>query len=332
MLTYQVRERVFRVDSELEFPNDVELNLYFHPDTALGNAGAPGRTWKQSTPGGVIFDANTGHFSIDPKNSLNPLEVIVEHSNMTFKLNGNHLTITTFCESNSELTKLLESLYYAFPFILSLELRDPITVDRVDGKVGSEKFRWELNSLNLPILISNQENQEKRVIKAWELMAFLSSIGNRRIIAALKYFYTACRLHRVGHTPWEFMGEVILNLCKTLEALYPSTRDCVREGLQDLGYSSSEVEEYFIPIMLLRSKIDAGHVFLSLFTRSELNSLHSFTEIVEIKWNEMFNRLFKVLQNGEVKIKEHELGSADNEAKNILKSIQETLRKQGITQ
>lgn len=327
MLTYQIRERIFRADSELEFPNDVELNIYFHPDTALGNAGAAGRTWKQSTPGRVVFNANTGHFTIEPKNSLLPLDVIIQHRNMSFKLNGNHLRITTYCESNGKLTELIESLYYVFPYVLSLGLRDAITVDRVDGKVGSEKFRWELNSLNLPILISNQKKQEDHIVKAWELMDFVSSKENRRIIAALRYYYTACRLRRVGKLPWEFMGEIIVNLCKVLEALFPATRDSVREGLSNLGYLEDEIEDYFIPIMLLRSKIDSGHVFLALFTRSDLNSLHSFTDIVEEKFHEMLNRLILKLKREEVEIKDYKLTSADKEAKDIIQSIQNTIQK-----
>ena len=62
-------------------------------------------------------------------------------------------------------------------------------------------------------------------------MALLSRLNNRRIIAALKYYYTACRLSRVGNSPWEFMSEIILNFCKVLESLFPASRDTVREGL-----------------------------------------------------------------------------------------------------
>ncbi len=42
MLTYQVRERTFWVQRNLDFPNDVEMRFVFHPDTAFGNAGAKG--------------------------------------------------------------------------------------------------------------------------------------------------------------------------------------------------------------------------------------------------------------------------------------------------
>jgi hypothetical protein len=325
MNTYQIRERVFRVDADLVFPNDVAINIVFHENTAFGNIGAPGRTWKRATPGGVIWDSNTGHFRIDPESTIEPLDVTIENSNMIFCLKGNELKIETHSETNGKLTSLLESLYYVFPFVLGLVFRDTVTIERVSGSVGEQNFRWELTTTNIPIVISEMEQQESSVIQAWDYMSMLSKLDNRRVIAALKYYHTACRLARVGNSPWEFMSEIVLNLCKVLESLFPASRDSVREGLLKLNYTSEEIEKYFIPIMLLRSKVDSGHVFLSLFTRSELNSLHSFTEIAESKWHEMLERLFLQLQGREITITEYEADSADTEAKGIIETMRETM-------
>ncbi|MDR4459055.1 MAG: hypothetical protein MRJ67_00800 [Nitrospirales bacterium] len=45
MLTYQVRQKVFRVEQPpLQFPNQVEVNFIFHPDVAFGTAEADGWT------------------------------------------------------------------------------------------------------------------------------------------------------------------------------------------------------------------------------------------------------------------------------------------------
>ncbi len=333
MLTYQVRERTFRVQRNLDFPNDVELRFVFHPDTAFGNAGAKGRTWKQSTPGSVRFNANTGHFRIEPTSGLDELDVTYEHSNMVFRLTGNQLTLTSRCNSNRELTELLESVYYVFPFVLGLCLQQPVVIDRVDGRVGSEPIAWELKSWQVPILISNQEKQEQRVIEAWDLMAFLSSFGNMRMVGALKYFHAACRLSRAGHTPWEFMGEILLNFCKVLEVLFPPTgdemsRDAARAGLSKLEYSPEEIERYFIPVMLLRSKIDVGHVFLGLFTRLELTALHSYTELVERQWLNMLERIVKRVREDSVFLQPYEISNADREAKEIVSSIKQSLEQE----
>ena len=327
MLTYQVRQRVFRVQQPpLQFPNAAEVTFTFHPDVAFGNAGADGRTWKQSTPGSVIFNANTGQFKIDPKGSLNELDVSIEHSNIGFRLAANRLTITTHCVSNQELTQLVESIYYVLPLVLSLCFRDPLVIDCVQGRVGSNPFRWELTSWQLPILITNQKTQESRVEKAWELLACLSAIDNPRLVGALKYFYAAMRLRSSGHTPWEFMGEMLLNYCKVLEVLFPpsgdgKTRDAVRLGLNQLGYRGEYIEGLFLPVMLLRSKIDVGHVFLGMFTRQELTTLHQYTETVERSWLEMLVKVLERVREDANLIQPYTATTADAEAKSIVATI-----------
>ena len=53
------------------------------------------------------------------------------------------------------------------------------------------------------------------------------------------------------------------------------TRDAARRGLTNLNYSAKEIERDFLPAMALRNAIDVGHVDLSLFTRPQLNALHT---------------------------------------------------------
>ena len=304
----------------------MEIRFHFRPDTAFGNRDSGGRTWRQSTPGGIRFNANTGHFIIDPAHTLEALDVLVQSQNMDFVLKGNILTISTQCDSNQGLTELIESMYYAFPFILSFQLRDPVMMDRVEGRVGTVNFAWELSSWQLPILITNTELQEGRVIRAWELLDFISRYENRRVIAALSYFYKACRLRRTGHTPWEFMNEILLNLCKVLEVLFPPSgngysRNSARNGLKELGYSEKDIEANFIPVMALRSKIDVSHVFLGLFNRPELTILYCYLETIEAKWQEMLDRLLVKLENEQITLQPHEVTSADQEAKEIIEKL-----------
>ncbi len=332
MFTYNVRPRVFRISdgAALAFPSDVEVKFEFHPDTAFGNKGAAGRTWRQSTAGGTVFNANTGHFLIKPEQTLDALEVVFEHSNMRLALSGNVLTVATRSESNQELTELIESMYYVFPLVLSLQLRDPVVIDRVSGTVGNIPVAWELAEWRANILITNQDTQERRVVRAWELIDFLSKLGNRRVVTALCYFHTASRLRRAGHSPWEFMGEILLNLSKVLEVLFPpsadgKTREEARNGLTALGYSAEEIEAHFIPVMLLRNEIDAGHVHLGLFTRGELATLHSYTAAMEDKWQEMLDRLLTHLQAGKMTLIPYGVTAARKGAKDIVAQIASNL-------
>lgn len=44
--------------------------------------------------------------------------------------------------------------------------------------------------------------------------------SNRRLAAALHYYYVAKRLTEAGNLPQEFMTEIILNYYKVLEILF----------------------------------------------------------------------------------------------------------------
>src|SRR5260221_635501 len=125
--------------------------------------------------------------------------------------------------------------------------------------------------------------RQQRLATAWERLPLVGDLANRRLLAALHYFHVAVRLNRAGSTSGEFMAEVMLNLAKTMEVLFPPSgdgknRDAARRGLRDLGYEDSEIESDFLPAMALRNEVDVAHVDLSLFTSSPLQHVHAYTE------------------------------------------------------
>jgi hypothetical protein len=79
----------------------------------------------------------------------------------------------------------------------------------------------------------------------------------------------------VGDSPWEFMGEVILNLTKTLEALFGEQGEDVKRGLRSLGYSEVEIAP-FLTVMELRDALDSGHVMLSVMDEAQAHELYVF--------------------------------------------------------
>ena len=107
------------------------------------------------------------------------------------------------------------------------------------------------------------------------------------------------------------MPEMLLNLCKTLEALFPPdgdgrTRDAVRTGLHGLGYSEQEIDCNFTPAMALRNEIDVGHVELGVFTMDELTTIHQYTQSAEGEFRQMFKRLFDCIESGTLQIKPYD--------------------------
>ena len=196
------------------------------------------------------------------------------------------LTISQHFESNQELTETIDGIYFAMPALLSVEFADPPYVQRVSGAVGSVGFRWELKEWKMHFRTTTQEQQESRAAVSWERIGLLSASGRRRLLAALHYFHVALRLSREGSIAGEFMPEMILNLSKVLEVLFPPdgagrTLDAARRGLTALGFSRTEIEGDYIPAMALRNEIDVGHVVLSLFTREQLALIHGYTDHAE---------------------------------------------------
>jgi hypothetical protein len=313
MLTYQVRKRTFTVDdpSSIVFPNKVTATFVFEPLQPFGMTADGGRTAVIGKPANVKFNRNNGTYYIESLNPLEKLEVIAEHNNLTAKLEGNLFTISTQADSMDELSTLVNSFYYGFPLILNLEFADPPYIDQVYGTIGLIKFSWLLEKGNLPFVITDQERQEKKFVKSWLRIPFLNDGQNRRLLGALAYFHTACRLSRCGSSPWEFMSEVILNLSKVLEALFPSgpdgkTMDSSRDGLRSLGYSNDIIERKFIPAIALRNAIDVSHPFLSILKRHQLNMIHNYTENAEDNFRDLLNKIFQSLETGDYEVEEYD--------------------------
>ena len=330
MFTYQIRRRAFHIESgaSLVFPNPVEILIVLGPPQPFGMESEGGRTATQSVAATVWFNANTGQHFVISKKPFEPLDLTIQEPGRRWELRGNELRVSIeICASNPDLTDLIESLYYGLPLLLNVEFADPPVVERVEGKVGDTEFRWELADWRMMYAITTQEEQERHFADSLQRFELLSQQDNRRLIAALHYFHMSCRLTRSGHTPWEFMAESILNLCKTLEVLFPSpgassSRDAVRQGLAALEYSDEEIERYFLPAMALRNEIDVGHVDLSLYTRRQLHALHSYTEAAELAFQKMLQRLLQHMNDGRYVLSPYVARSSDSTARGVIERLE----------
>lgn len=212
--------------------------------------------------------------------------------------------------------------------LLNITFGDPPYVERVDGNVGSNPFRWELSNWDMRFQITSQDKQESDVAKAWSRIDILSAPHRLRLIAGLHYFYVACRLAQQGTTAGEFVAEVLLNFAKTLEVLFPpdgdgNTRDAVRKVLRQLGYTDAQIEGDFIPAMALRNEIDVGHVELGRFKMEHLKVIHAYTERAESAFHKLFERLMLKIESKEFDVASYTVGPVRSEALAIVERISE---------
>ena len=331
MLTYQVRPRVFRLESGegLTFPAQGEICFHFQPPQPFGAAAGGGHTAVRAVAASALFNANSGEHTIESREPLSPLEVTIEEPARTLRLAGTTLSISQQFASRREMEELIEGIYFVFPALVNVPFADPPYIERVDGKVGSASFQWEHAGWRMEFRMTTQELQEERFAKAWERMGVLAERHRRRLAAGLHYFHVACRLARAGSTAGEFIAEVVLNLAKSLEVLFPPggdgrTRDAARVGLRNLDFPEDQIECDFIPAMALRNEIDVGHVELGLFKMEQLKTIHAFTERAEGAFREMLERFLSRVESGQADIAPHELGPPRDEAIKLIERLQES--------
>lgn len=269
------------------------------------------------------FDANTGHHHVLSKERLKRIAVAIDDGRTRrVRWSGNELVVSDEFAELKSLTAFVESLYYGYPPLVSIQLFDPVVIERVAGQIGGVPFRWELVDWKMPIETTTQKEQEQKILQSWFRLESLSGSKGRRLLAALHYFHVASRLARVGNTPWEFMPEIILNYSKVLEVLFPAgKRDDVRIALKNLEYTDEAIEKYFIPAMALRNEVDVGHVKLTLFKLDDLRVLWRYTEEAESMFRDLLRRLSFRAQAGFPDTLPHEVGKPDSKVSTVLRRL-----------
>lgn len=328
MLTYQVRPRHFKFapDAKVTFPANCEIAFHFRPDQPFGMRADGGRTAVRATAARALFSMNSGEHTIESKPGLSPLGVGIQGDGFVGRLAGRILTVSRRFESLRELEELTASISYCLPMVLTVPFADPPYVERVQGRIGEVPFSWELQHGNSHFLTTTQEEQEGSFSKAWNRLSMLSEPKRRRVIASLHCFHVACRLARVGATAGEFVAEVVLNLAKALETLFPRSEntgsmDTARAGLRSLGIKDAEIEAFFVPAIALRNELDVGHPQLALLSAEELRAVHDYTDTAELSFRNMYEELLTRIEAGTFEIKCEEPGPAGSKIQRLVERL-----------
>jgi len=327
MLTYRVRPRILKFDpgTKIAFPALAEVTFQFAPAQAFGVEAGGGRTAVRAVAATMTFNVRTGQYTVESAQPLAPLQLLVDDSDVRLTVLGNKVTVAKIVTSEKELLSLIEAIYYVLPLLLAPEFADPPVIENVEGTVAGARFGWNLQQWKAELVTTTQEKQTDRVRNAWHRLPRVISSDNRRLVAALYYYHVASRLERVSASPGEFLAESLLNYCKVLEVLFSASIDTVRKHLRALGFADDEVERDFIPAMVLRSKIDVAHVSLTLFTDSQLITLHRYADRAESSFRTLLSRLLARLDDGTLVLSDHFLHGADAEAAAIIDRMAQAL-------
>ena len=325
MLTYQLQNRIFNVVNGVpfSFPNDLVVNVTFGPSELFGKDPAPLRFMVPGCETQMEYNSNSGRVKFFPEPFLDALDVTIKTPSTSFSVNGDKLVYEAKVDNISTMEGIMISLNGIFSGLMNVYFPSPPVAKYISGKLGDSEFRWEHKAVIFPFTASTTESLENSVVSAFKLAQMVSGIANRRLVASTHYLYKSSRLIEVGESVWEFMSEVILNLCKSLEVLFGGSRDKVRESLRRLSYSKSDIEGKYIPLMLLRNELDVGHVSLSTLDSDKLNDLYEFLVHAESNMKNLLVKVIESLANEDFTLPEYDLNSEKNK---FLEKILESTR------
>lgn len=298
MLTYQVRKRILMATDPakpLRFPNEGEVQFTLVPGGPFGSGELSANLLLLGVHVSLVPELNTGRYVRSAPQYMEPVSINSVTGAASMQMQGNVVSVKRLFRSEDELAALIQSIHFGLPVVLTLQFRDAPVVSMVTGNLGGAEFVWAYAEYVVPWQTTTKEIQEQHFLESWERLEMLLPNQNIRLFAALNYLHIARRLALVGITPWEFMGEALLNLSKLLQVLFPGpegqTIDAARDGLAKLGYTSDNINQWYIPAIALRNELDVAHVSLSTLTRQQRQVVYKYTDQAEDHFRELLLRV-----------------------------------------
>jgi hypothetical protein len=315
------------------FPAEVVVDFALSPPTPFGGSVEPSMTLQKGVGARVWWDTNVGRAWVEMEQPLEPVDVSGALKDLDLRIVGSVVSVSASVETLKDLAILVELVYYGLPLVLNLEFIDSPGFVRVTGTINGKAFQWGLEQAEGPIAVTTHEHQEALLGKSIERFDFVRALGHRRVVAALQYFRLSCRLQNAVSVPFEFTGERILNMAKTLEALFPGpegeTMDSVRAGLRSLGYPDDEIEAHFVPAIALRNKVDVGHALLSLLTQEDLQTLHEYTDRSTEQFRELLSRIVDEIAKGDLELSPYDVDDPKADVAKSSSACDKRMRRSG---
>lgn len=225
MLIYQKRERLLMHSgaAPLQFPDQGRVDFALAPGGPFGVGALSGRLALGAIHLSLEPQPNTGRYEHATAQYMDSISVITTTDDASVRVEGNVVSVRRAFESENELLALIEAVYLALPAAMITDFVDAPGVVAVTGNIGDIEFKWAYTNYPVTLDVTSKQIQERRFYESWERLQLLLLAENRRLFAALNYFYVACRLAVVGASPWEFTAEIVMNLSKVLEVLFPAS-------------------------------------------------------------------------------------------------------------
>jgi len=306
MFTYHENRMLAIESGTLRFPNKVRIRMEFSPNAIFGDQ-VPGLTCPTGSTVRNSWNANTGRCHAESNPPLPGTDVEIALDDVSIKIYRGFLKATFECTSREQLVGVLGALHFVAPVSLSLAFADPVIPIVTSGHVGDASFVWQVQESRGSFEVITKSMRDSRCTQAIEYLPVLCNPDNRRLLAACTYLQKAARLTSTGNGPSEFAGEAVVNMAKSLEVLFPGSqsRNSVRDGLKTIGYENLEIEEKFLPALILRSKLDAAHVRMATLRADERRQLQIYLEQSIGNFREALTKITKAVAESRLQLAAH---------------------------
>ena len=255
---------------------NLELRLTLYPPDAFGIDCEARTTCQVRQTVGQRFNARSGKTGKITAQLIQALDGQFDLNNgITVKIAGNIITFSAISPNKNEIESLIIHLTNLVPTWLALYLKVPRSLDDICGSVNDTLFGVELTNVTFPIVATERDQQYESVRHALEQL-ILPAHCDIRLASALVYFNQALRFRFEDDASVRLFSEIMLNLAKAIESIFPGKRDDVREQCKLLDLKTDFVEKRIIPILLVRNKLDVAHVRLHTLDNDEFSILQSF--------------------------------------------------------
>lgn len=207
-----------------------------------------------------------------------------------FTLVGNVAEFRFQANALSDLDLFASQLDALFPELFSGAFHAPIDIEDISGTLLGFKFtvRSSLTYSN-SVTVTPQTLPLKEYFDNVVPQDFVPDIS---VISAFRYLQQADRLEAEGRYMTTFLAERILNLAKSLEALFPGEIDIMRTELWSLG-AASTYSDIFASVRYLRNQVDVGHVSFSDLPKGSVQEVFQFVGLATSCLRALLNSLLR---------------------------------------
>jgi hypothetical protein len=312
-----------------EFPADVSATILLAPEDAFGVEGATNR---RVLPVGkdarLCVDINEGR-SWHEGELVSPLALAFAAQGIDMALNGNRLLLRYRAESAQEAVGIASSVSLLMPPALTFRIGIYVWIKQFLLNLAGHEFNFGVSLVPDTFLTETSDGMASRVQMAIEdWLSFRP--GHERLISALSYYRHAKRISELQPDQVVFVAEVLLNLAKAIEILMAGskaekgqqTNDRVRARARSWGFTDRQIEEWIIPILLLRNQVDIAHASLTPLSPDERSLVIDFSHKSLERVGQMLADVLDGVKNGRI-VLDPVSSSPDSDRRKLLAAIAE---------